>query len=170
MAIHTRPSHHNCHRSQPRNRIRYFVAPNENKRAGGFCPLYTFNNQRLAYIRKRAWQTHGNTFCRGYDKATAIKMAKAAAMDEAERHYGGDDCTTVVYSATGSTRFAGSAGSKRGYRKPKLKVGSTYYTPHGWMSVHFVDTRAAGGRGQVIAYSEGKKYIWDLPHFNAMRF
>ena len=107
MAFDQKPSRWNCHPSQPRARIRYFVAPNTNKRAGGFCPLYRVNNQRMAYSSKRKLQVHGHSFCIGYDKATAIRMAKAMAYDEAERHYGGDDCTTVIYSARGERGFAG---------------------------------------------------------------
>ena len=99
MPFDRKPSRYGCHPSQPRNRIRYFVTPNADKHAGGFCPVYTVNNQRMAYSRTRARKVNGHTFCIGYDKPTAIRMAKAMAYDEAERHYGGDDCTTVIYSA-----------------------------------------------------------------------
>lgn len=103
-----KPSRWNCHPSQPRNRIRYFVAPNTDRHAGGWCPLYRVNAQRMAYSSTRKLKVYGHQFCRGYDKATAIKMARAMAQDEADRHYGGDDCTTVIYSARGERGFAGS--------------------------------------------------------------
>lgn len=105
----TKPSRWNCHPSQPRNRIRYFAAPNVDKRAGGWCPLYRVNNQRMAFSKTRKLKTYGNNFCLGYDKPIAIKMAKAMAQDEADRHYGGDDCTTVIYSARGERGFAGAS-------------------------------------------------------------
>jgi hypothetical protein len=113
MAFDQKPSRWNCHKSQPRARIRYFVAPNANKRAGGFCPLYRVNNQRMAFSPKRKLKVYGDAFCTGYGKATAIRMAKAMAYDEAERHYGGDDCTTVIYSARGERGFAGSRRRRR---------------------------------------------------------
>jgi hypothetical protein len=111
VAFNRKPSRWNCHPSQPRNRIRYFAAPNVDRYAGGFCPLYRVNNQRMSYSRNRA--VHGNTHCRGYDKATAIRMAKAMAHDEAERHYGGDDCTTVIYSARGERGLGGARRRRR---------------------------------------------------------
>jgi hypothetical protein len=113
MAFDQKPSRWNCHPSQPRNRIRYFVAPNVDKRAGGFCPLYRVNNERMAYSPKRTRAVRGHAFCTGYDKATAIRMAKAAAYDEAERHYGGSDCTTVVYSARGERGLGGARKRRR---------------------------------------------------------
>jgi hypothetical protein len=113
MAFDQKPSRWNCHKSQPRNRIRYFVAPNNNKRAGGFCPLYRVNNARMSYSPRRSRQVHGDSYCIGWDKATAIKMAKAMAYDEAERHYGGDDCTTVIYSARGERGINGAGRRRR---------------------------------------------------------
>jgi hypothetical protein len=74
----------------------------------------------------------------------------------------------LAATSTPSTRSS-TRSSRRGYRQPKLRVGTTYVTPHGWMSVHAIDPKAAGGRGQVVAYSEGKKFIWDLEHFNSLR-
>lgn len=102
-----KPSRWNCHPSQPRNRIRYFAAPNENKRAGGFCPLYWVNYQRMAYSPRRSRAVHGHSYCTGYDKERAIRMARAMAQDEAERHYGGGDCTLVTYSARGERGYDG---------------------------------------------------------------
>ena len=108
MAFDQKPSRWNCHKSQPRNRIRYFVAPNADTYRGGWCPLYRVNNQRMAYSSKRSRAVHGNSYCTGWNKATAIKMAKEMAYDEAERHYSGDDCTTVVYSARGERGINGA--------------------------------------------------------------
>ena len=42
-----------------------------------------------------------------------IEKVKAMAEDEADRHYGGDDCTTVIYSARGERGFAGARKRRR---------------------------------------------------------
>lgn len=113
MPFDQKPSRWNCHPSQPRNRIRYFIARNLNERAGGYCPLYRVNDQRMSYSAKRSRHVHGDTYCVGWDRQTAIKMAKAMAYDEAERHYGGDDCTTVIFSARDGRKSVGARRRRR---------------------------------------------------------
>lgn len=57
--------------------IVWYAAPNENKRAGGFMPVYEHNGK-----------LRGSTYGKGYDKDAAEKLAELDALDEAARYIG----------------------------------------------------------------------------------
>lgn len=72
-----------CTRHDDPVHIRYFVVPNNDKRRGGFMPVYRVNRTQ-----------HGDTYGRGLDRQQALRVAKTEALEEASR-FGGDFCVTV---------------------------------------------------------------------------
>ncbi len=68
--------------SDERVAITWYVIPNTNTRAGGFLPVYSVDGKQ-----------RGDTYGRGYDKATAERMAEEMAHAEAARYIGDWDVT-----------------------------------------------------------------------------
>lgn len=73
-----------CTTSEERVDIQYNAVPNDDKRRGGWMPVYRVGRGR----------TRGDTYGRGHDLDRAVRAAKAMAHEEAAR-YRGDWCVTV---------------------------------------------------------------------------
>lgn len=71
-------------------RIAYGAIPNVNTHRGGFCPVY-WNNRRQ----------HGNTYCVGYDRDVACRIARADAREEIGRYAGDWDIRFTDRCASG---------------------------------------------------------------------
>jgi hypothetical protein len=69
--------------------IYWYVVPNANERRGGWMPVYDHNGR-----------LRGNTYGRGYELETALRMAKADAEEEAGRYVG--DWDVIVAQKPGS--------------------------------------------------------------------
>lgn len=69
--------------------LHWYAVPNANKSRGGWMPVYD-NNGKM----------RGNTYGRGYDLETALRLARADAEEEAARYVG--DWDVVVAHKPGS--------------------------------------------------------------------
>jgi hypothetical protein len=84
-------------------RVAYGAIPNVNTDRGGFCPVYWTKVTEPDGSTSRAHQ-HGHTFCRGYDREDACRIARTDAHEAASRYAGDWDIRITERCASGSKR------------------------------------------------------------------